>query len=107
METLNISQKKSNIKWDYDTEADVLYISFGNPKNAESVDIGEGTIVRIRTDSKEIIGLTILNPLNRTLKSLLGKSKRKNSKGKRQISKVKSVEQIIQKAIPIAINHLR
>jgi len=73
METLNISEKKNKIKWDYDAEADVLYISFGNPKNAEGVDIGEGTIIRIQQDTKEIIGVTILNPLNRTLSSLMGK----------------------------------
>ena len=70
METINIVEKKDRIKWDYDAEADVLYISFGNPKNAEGVDIGEGTIIRIQPDSKEIIGLTILNPLQRTLSSL-------------------------------------
>lgn len=73
METLNIAEKKDKIKWDYDAEADVLYISFGNPDNAEGVDIGEGTIIRIQPDSKEIIGVTILNPLQRTLSSLMGK----------------------------------
>jgi uncharacterized protein YuzE len=75
METLNISEKKDKIKWDYDAEADVLYISIGNPKQAEGVDIGEGTIIRIHPDTKEIIGVTILNPLNRTLSSLMGKQK--------------------------------
>ena len=75
METLNISEKKNKIKWDYDADADVLYIAFGNPKNAEGVDIGEGTIIRIQPDSKEIIGVTILNPLNRTLSSLKEKTK--------------------------------
>ena len=73
METLNITEKKSKINWDYDADADVLYISFGNPKNAEGVDIGEGTIIRIEPDSKEIIGITILNPLHRTLTSLMRK----------------------------------
>jgi len=73
METLNIAEKKDKIKWDYDAEADVLYISFGNPQNAEGVDIGEGRIIRIQPDSKEIIGVTILNPLQRTLSSLMGK----------------------------------
>jgi uncharacterized protein YuzE len=72
METLNISEKKDNIKWDYDAEADVLYVSFGNHMNAEGIDIGEGTIIRIQSDSKEIIGLTIINPLQRTLSSLWG-----------------------------------
>lgn len=72
METLNITEKKDKIKWDYDAEADVLYISFGNPQTAEGVDIGEGTIIRIQPDSNEIIGVTILNPLHRTLASLKG-----------------------------------
>lgn len=73
METLNIAEKRSNLKWDYDAEADVLYLSFGNPQKAEGVDIGEGTIVRIQPDSQEIVGFTIINPLNRTISSLMGK----------------------------------
>ena len=75
METLNIAEKKSKINWDYDADADVLYISFGNPQNAEGVDIGEGTIIRIEPGSREIIGVTILNPLHRTLSSLMGKQR--------------------------------
>lgn len=75
METLNISERKNKISWDYDAEADILYIAFGNPKIAEGVDIGEGTIIRIHPETKEIVGVTILNPLNRTLSSLAGKSK--------------------------------
>lgn len=73
METLNISEKKNKIKWDYDAEADILYISFGNPKNAEGVDIGEGMIIRIQPESKEITGVTIINSLHRTLTSLMEK----------------------------------
>jgi uncharacterized protein YuzE len=87
METLNISEKRNKIKWDYDAEADVLYISFGNPKNAEGVDIGEGTIIRIRPDTQEIVGVTILNPLNRTLSSL---------KGKKQIRRKKKTSSVIK-----------
>lgn len=75
METLNISEKKKKINWDYDAEADVLYISFGIAKNAEGVDIGEGTIIRIQQDTNEITGVTILNPLHRTLSSLTDKKK--------------------------------
>ena len=73
MATLNIAEKRSNLKWDYDAEADVLYLSFGNPKIAEGIDIGDGTIVRIQPDSQEIVGFTIINPLNRTISSLIGK----------------------------------
>ena len=81
METLNITEKKDKIKWDYDAEADVLYISFGNPQTAQGVDIGEGTIIRIQPDSNEIIGVTILNPLHRTLATL--KSKQPSTRKKR------------------------
>ena len=70
METINIAEKKKKITWDYDAEADVLYISFGNPQNSEGIDIGDGTIVRIQTDTNEITGITIINPLHRTLKSM-------------------------------------
>lgn len=77
METLNISEKKNKIKWDYDADADILYISFGNPKNAEGVDIVEGTIIRVQQDTQEITGVTILNPLHRTLSSLKGNKKQK------------------------------
>jgi len=73
METLNISEKKNKINWDYDADADVLYISFGKPGIAEGVDIGDGTIVRIEPITNEITGFTILNPLHRTLTSLKGK----------------------------------
>ena len=87
METLNISEKKNKINWDYDAEGDILYISFGNPKNAEGVDIGEGTIIRIQPDTKEIIGVTILNPLNRTLSSLMGKQKMTRKKKASSVAK--------------------
>jgi len=87
METLNISEKKEKIKWDYDAEADVLYISFGNPKNAEGIDIGEGTIIRIEPDSREIIGVTILNPLHRTLSSLMGQQHLTRKKNTPSITK--------------------
>jgi len=87
METLNITEKKNKINWDYDADADVLYISFGNPKNAEGIDIGEGTIIRIEPDSKEIIGITILNPLHRTLSSLMGKQRLTSKKKTTAVTK--------------------
>ena len=89
METLNIAEKKNKINWDYDADADadVLYISSGNPKNAEGIDIGEGTIIRIEPDSKEIIGITILNPLHRTLTSLMGKPRSTRKKQTTSIAK--------------------
>ena len=44
----------------YDDEADVLYISFGEPQPADDADLtDEGVIVRLREG--KIVGLTILN----------------------------------------------
>jgi len=34
------------MEWDYDREADVLYISFGAPRPAVGVDMGNGVIMR-------------------------------------------------------------
>jgi uncharacterized protein YuzE len=49
---------------DYDSEADVLYISFGIPQPADDSDItDEGVIVRLREG--RIIGLTIPNAKKR------------------------------------------
>ncbi len=53
--------KKSKSHIHYDEEADVLYISFGEPKPAEGIDIGDRTILRVDTETEEVVGLTILN----------------------------------------------
>ena len=45
---------------DYDEEADVLYISFRRPQNADdSVMTDEGILMRYRQD--ELVGLTVLD----------------------------------------------
>ena len=51
---------------DYDTEADVLYVSFRRPQKATDSDLrDDGVIVRRR--GKEIVGLTILDASTRNL----------------------------------------
>jgi len=65
LEKVAISLKK--IDFDYDQEADVLYISFGKPKEAQdSVEVEDGVIYRIA--DKEVIGITITDFKARTLK---------------------------------------
>ena len=52
--------KISDVQLDYDDEADVLYISFGEPRSADDADVtDDGVVVRLREG--KIIGLTILN----------------------------------------------
>jgi uncharacterized protein YuzE len=70
METIKILEKRENLSWEYDDEADVLYISVGEPGPAEGVDIGEGVIVRIDPENREVIGLTILGISKKVLKEI-------------------------------------
>jgi uncharacterized protein YuzE len=60
MEALKILEGKPQLDWDYDEEADVLYISVGKPRPALGVDIGEGVIVRWDEQKREVVGLTII-----------------------------------------------
>lgn len=63
-----------NIGVDYDSEGDVLYISFGKPQEADDSDVTEeGVIVRLREG--RIVGLTILNASKRV--QVTGKIKAK------------------------------
>jgi len=70
METIKILDKKENLDWEYDEEADVLYISIGKPQKAIGVDIGEGAIVRYREDTGSVVGLTLIGVKERLLHSL-------------------------------------
>ena len=53
-------KKDTPLDWEYDGEADTLYISFGKPKPALGVDVGEGVIVRYDEKAREVIGLTLI-----------------------------------------------
>lgn len=45
----------------YDKEADVLYLSFGQPAVAESEEIEEGVFARYDAKSRKLVGFTITN----------------------------------------------
>lgn len=51
--------KMEKIEFDYDEEADVMYMSFGEPKEAVTEEVGNIGI-RIDEKSKEVVGLTII-----------------------------------------------
>ena len=53
-------KKDAPLDWDYDGDADTLYISFGKPKTALGVDVGEGVIVRYDEKAREVVGLTLI-----------------------------------------------
>jgi len=65
MEKAAISLERIDL--DYDEEADVLYISFGKPREAvDSIEVEDGVIYR--TSDNEIVGITITDFKARTLK---------------------------------------
>jgi len=76
MEAVKILEKRERVDWDYDEEADILYLSIGRPRKATGVDIGRGVVVRYDEKKKEVVGLTILGlraRLVESLKSMRGK----------------------------------
>lgn len=52
--------KKEPVDWEYDGEADALYLSFGKPSPAVALDVGEGVIVRYDENARRVVGLTIV-----------------------------------------------
>ena len=70
MEAIKILEKPAEITWDYDEEADVLYLSVGEPQPAVGVDIGEGVILRYDEARKEVVGLTLIGLRERLIKGL-------------------------------------
>jgi len=70
MVSLKLQERQSNLNWDYDADADVLYISIGEPKVAEGIDIGEGVIVRVSPQINEVVGLTIIGLSKRVMERM-------------------------------------
>ena len=70
MEEVKIVPKGKQIEWDYDEEADVLYLSFGKPRPATGIDFGDGIILRYSEKKGEVVGLTIVGIKDFLLKSL-------------------------------------
>lgn len=72
MEVLSIPERPDAVTWAYDGEADVLYISVGDPRPALGVDLGEGAILRYDEARKEVTGLTLIGLRKRLLQGLAG-----------------------------------
>ncbi|MBU1599945.1 DUF2283 domain-containing protein [bacterium] len=70
MEAVKILEDVKQVNWKYDEEADILYLSLGEPKKAEGIDVVQGVIVRYDEERKDVVGLTILGMRTRLLESL-------------------------------------
>lgn len=67
---LKIEGSTKTGQWNYDGEADVLYLSPGEPKLTEGVDIGDGLIVLYDEQSGEVVGLTVTGLRERLVREL-------------------------------------
>ena len=67
---IKILEKPAEVSWDYDEEADVLYLSVGEPSPAIGVDIGDGVIARYDEERKEVVGVTLIGLRARLLREL-------------------------------------
>jgi len=64
MEEKLVVEKPEQVSWEYDNEADVLYISFDKPQPALSLDLGSGIVARYLEKSHKIVGFTIIGLKN-------------------------------------------
>jgi uncharacterized protein YuzE len=61
MEAIRLFDKSDiPVDWEYDGEADTLYISFGRPRPATGLDVGEGVVLRYDEQAREVVGLMIV-----------------------------------------------
>lgn len=70
----DILDARESLTWDYDADADVLYLSIGSPRPAVSVDLGEGLIVRYDEVEDEVVGLTVTDLRARLSDELEGRN---------------------------------
>jgi uncharacterized protein YuzE len=68
--TVKILEDSTTITGFYDKEADVLYLSLGEPREGVAVDISDGAIARYHEESETIVGITLIGLRQRVLKEL-------------------------------------
>lgn len=74
MEAVKLLEKPgAPVDWDYNGEADTLYLSIGKPRPAVGVDVGDGVIVRYDEKAREVVGLTIVG-VGRRLEEYIGRA---------------------------------
>lgn len=71
MKATNVLEPRENLVWKYDEEADVLYLSVGDPQPAVGIDIGPGTVLRYDENERRVVGLTVIGLRARLLEELL------------------------------------
>lgn len=60
IDPVKLLRSRVPLNYDYDEEADVLYMSLGAPRPAVGVELGGGAVLMIDDTTDEIVGLTVL-----------------------------------------------
>ena len=60
MESVKPLDERGTFEWEYDVEADVLYLSHGEPREAVGIDAGDGLIFRYDETADRLVGVTIV-----------------------------------------------
>lgn len=72
LEPVKILSQLEPITSDYDEDADVLYLSIGEPRPALGIDVGDGLVVRYDEANREVVGLTVIGLRERLRRGLDG-----------------------------------
>ena len=59
----------TKINYDYDEDDDILYLSIGKPKPSITTEVEEGILIRKDINTGKIIGVTILDYMDRVNKN--------------------------------------
>ncbi len=68
MEEVRILERPASLTWDYDEDADVLFLSVGEPRPAVGIDVGDGLVLRFDEARREVAGLTVIGLRERLLR---------------------------------------
>lgn len=69
-QVMKILERGNALTWEYDEDADVLYVSVGKPQKAMGVDVGDGTVVRYSEAKGEVVGITMMGFRKRLMMGL-------------------------------------
>lgn len=67
---IKMLESSERVDWEYDEDADVLYLSAGEPGPAVGIDLGDGLIARYDEESNEVVGVTLIGLRARVLREL-------------------------------------
>ena len=60
MESVKPLDEHGTFEWEYDVEADVLYLSQDEPREAIGIDAGDGLIFRYDETADRMVGVTVV-----------------------------------------------